>query len=126
MSQERQPQHRKIITMSRENRGPANNLPDTPRDDVTHLRKLGRRYPAHIDIPFSESDSVETIIKDFGRGPAEGQRIVPSTVNPRLDAQFVDVRGGRVIGGGTSKEATRTAKKKQKNQAKKERRLNLD
>lgn len=106
--------HRKIIPSSRENRGPTDYMPDAPPTGVTELRRLSKKYPASIDVPLSRKHLVETIRKDFGRGPARGQRIIPTTTNPLLDSQFVDVRGGRIIGGGTSREAIRNAKKKQK------------
>ncbi len=78
------------------------------------LRRLDRKFPSNITIPQSNNQAIVPIRQGWGARVSEGQRVIPVVKKPLVRAQFVDIGGGRVIGGGTSREALRKARYKAK------------
>jgi hypothetical protein len=110
-----QPHRRgRIITATSENSGPSSYTPDRPTPEVSQLRRLDRKFPSNINIPQSNDQAIVPIRQTWGARVSEGQRVIPIVKKPLVRAQFVDIRGGRVIGGGTSREAIRKARYKAK------------
>ena len=107
----------RIIPRSEVNRGPATYNPDAPQIERVPLRKLRVVFPSSLPVNPPKGSVIEAILKDFGRGVSEGQRITPCTTQPLFESRYTPIRGGRVIGGGTSREALRKARRKSRKRA---------
>jgi len=96
---------------------PANGQPDGICLDRMPLRKLRTVIPTtnSSSLPIGGTLIIEqTTIEDPTRGFIRATRIVPTAVRPPIPPMEIPIGGTRTIGGGTSREATRRAKKKSK------------
>lgn len=99
----------------------ANNQPDIPQVTSRPIKDLSIQTSARIHHPhgFVIQETSLAIKKDGENAPARRSvritRLTPVTKDPLTKARIVEVGGrSRSIGGGTSKEALRKAKKKAK------------
>lgn len=72
---------------------------------LAQATRLGISHEGDISIRTLQSENGEDVLMR-----------VPVTTKPILEHKVVDVRGGRAIGGGTSKDAIRRAKRQQRRQ----------
>ncbi len=110
MGPEKGPQ--KTIPLSVKESRLVTNPPDYPQAGSTEINNLSTIHPSTARIsPDSTLQPSPTRIKT-AFGIIEGRRLTPIATLPLTRAAYCDVRGGRIIGGGTSKEAIRKAKRK--------------
>ena len=95
---------------------PANGQPDGICLNRTQLGRLKRIVP-HASLISLQNSSFrvgETTIHDSIRGDRKVTVAIPTAIRPPIPPMEIPIGGIRTIGGGTSREATRRAKKKSK------------
>lgn len=89
----------------------ANKRPDSICPGTTSLIKLGIVIPANCRSSQALFEVSDTVILD-ARGPVRAKSVAPIVIRPLLTPREIPVGGIRTIGGGTSQEAVRRAKRK--------------
>lgn len=109
--------HQMIPSTDRNNGGVIHNNPDTSPVRFNRLRKIAVTVPA---VRFQGSHHASVDIRPTSLpsghlgGRIEAVRVVPLAREPIQEVFRTSVRGGRVGGGGTSKEALQRAKRKER------------
>lgn len=90
-----------------------NNPPDAPHATVEPLNKLRMVVTTNTNILLSNGHVIsEATVTDKHRGTLKALAAIPQTKRPIQEFKVASTRGGEPIGGGTSKEALRRAKRK--------------
>ena len=91
----------------------ASNRPDAPATVTRPLRELNIHITANKPLLQNGHAMEASTVKDE-RGPVKATKIISETTTPFMLPRRISFGGGRVIGGGTSQEALRTAKRKER------------
>lgn len=89
------------------------NKPDVPSPEVRSIQKLSITLITHKPFDSNGCQHKPTMVEDES-GLVKAVEITPSRILPPLHVKSIPFGGGRIIGGGTSREAIRTAKRQAK------------
>jgi len=89
------------------------NKPNVPPPEIRSIQELRITLLSHKPIDCNGYQHKPATVEDES-GLVKAVELTPSRILPLLDVKSVSFGGGRIIGGGTSREAIRTAKKQAK------------